>query len=167
MKRILLPVVVLLAAFVEPTLAKVDFSGLGGVFRGDYKLKFGSPDLSGRLTARIGVNNGGKRLVIQLYGALNPTNRRNAVPVASYTRLVLTTKRDVTCNSVFIGTNELRTAAKATFTSRNNKLFQFRLFIPGTSESVHYNLWIRKNEIDLAGAGVGGRYRIDFIGKRN
>ena len=166
MKPLLLPIVALLAALARPSHAAIDFSQFSGFYIGNYRIATNSPDYTGQLTARVTTNKSGKRLTIELYGALTQSGTPGAT--SSFALLQLRSNRQVSSNSALIGFPTLF-PAESTFAGRT-KTFTFTLSNTTPFDTtVAYVLKFTKRRMILTGIGTAGgsiQILVDFAGTK-
>ena len=166
MNRLLLPLLVLLTALAAPAHAKLDFSAFPGTYKGAFQISAGASVGIGTLEARVMTNKSGKKLTIEIFGALAPPTAP-ANFISSFSLLQLRTNRTVTTNSVMLGYFELVPGA-STFAGKK-KTFTFT--ITGTTPfmaTTTFVLRFSRKKMLITGTGNVGStpVNLNFLGKK-
>lgn len=149
-----------------PAHAKLDFTAFPGTYTGSFDFSAGATVLTGTLTARVTTSKSGRKLTIEIVGAMAPpTSPTNFI--ASYSLLQLRTNRTVTTNSVMLGYFEL-VPGSSKFAGKTNK---FTFTITGTnpfSATTSFNLKFSRKKMVITGTGNVGStpVTLSFLGKK-
>ena len=170
MKRLLLPALLALAIPSQPARAAVDLSEHDGVYRGTYQLEINNaPSTMGFLTALVRTNPSGRRLMIELFGAVTPANG-STTPYPTYNLLQLKSNRQVFTNNILLGNIEDFHSATSRFSGKSQR-FTYTLTTAIPAITMTYILKFTKKRIVIRGTGTATGLgtvpvKILFQGKR-